>query len=316
MLLLIASMLCAAQPGVAIGVGSRASSLRISPVGKANPNALPPDAQTVMLTDVISPHLMQRSFNESAQFVLDETLGEAVTIEKRVPDEVTKKLGDEEDVTLYGRVRVGKKWLHEALLEAGWAWVLPSARKDAALVKLEDEARKARRGLWADGDPLEPWLWRELTLLGDVEGKVVHSGWDCPHVKETQCAQCRGGRFYGLTEAKAAGFAPHDVCMTTEVLRIAADSGSAGLARRLPPTARRACTRATDCALVPTTPCSCPGCGESWREAARKDVVTRMKGNYARATCGGVGCPACAGRELGTRAVCVEKQCTVAADPH
>jgi hypothetical protein len=198
--------------------------------------------------------------------------------------------------------------------------VLPSARKDAALVKLEDAARKAKRGLWADGDPVEPWLWRELTLMGDVEGKVVHSGWECPHVKETQCARCRGGRFYGLAEAKAAGFTPHDVCMTPEVLRIAADSGAATLSsnshrdgpRLLPPNSRRACTRNTDCALVPTTPCSCPGCGEYWREAARKDVVARMKANYARATCGGVGCPACAGRELGTIAVCVEKQCTVA----
>ena len=227
-----ASVLCAAQPGVAIGTGSRASALRVSPVGKPNPTGLPASADTVMLTDVISPRMTQRYSEESVQFVLDETLGEAVTIERRVPDELTKKLGEEEEVTLYGRVRVGKTWLHEALLKAGWAWVMPSARNDAALVKLEDEARQAKRGLWADANPVEPWLWHELLLLRDVEGKVVHSGWDCPHVKETQCRQCGGGRFDSLAQAKSEGFTPHDVCMTTELLRLATAQRSAAPSAR------------------------------------------------------------------------------------
>jgi hypothetical protein len=124
--------------------------------------------------------------------------------------------------------------LHEKRVEVGWAWVLPSARKDAALVKLEAAAREGKRGRWAaEAAPLEPWLWRELVLITDVETKV----------------------------------------------------------------------------LAPEPPCTCPPCGSASRHAARRDVVERMKASFGRASCGGVGCPACATTWTGTNAVCREGQC-------
>lgn len=146
---------------------------------------------------------------------------------------------------------------------------------------------------------------------------VFHSGWECPHVKATQCRGCGGGRFSGFDEARAAGFAPHEGCMTPELLRFAKASGGAGpLDRpdegppRYPDSPRRACVKDADCALTPTTPCTCPGCGVTWREAARKEIAARMKVHFSSADCGGVGCPACAGSSARTRAICREKQCT------
>lgn len=32
--------------------------------------------------------------------------------------------------------------------------------RDRGLLDLQDEARQARRGLWADGQPVQPWVWR------------------------------------------------------------------------------------------------------------------------------------------------------------
>lgn len=316
MLSLLLPLVCAAQPGVVIGTNTRASTLTVSPVGKVSSGLGDTAALQVMLTDVISPGLMQRRASEASQFMLDVALGEAVTIEVRTPDEMTKQLGDDEGVTVYGRVRLGKVSLHEALVAAGWAWVLPEARKDKALVKLENEARAAKRGLWADESPVEPWRWREVLMLSDVEGNVLHAGWDCPHVQKTQCRSCKQQRFFSLEEAKAAGFTPHAECMTGDVLRSAQASGEVTSFRRddgspvFPVHPRRSCTADKDCALTPATPCTCPGCGEVWRQAARVDVVKRMKTNFGRATCSPVGCPACAAREVGTRAVCRETQCT------
>lgn len=318
MVTLLTSLALAGTPYVGIDSGLRGSVVVLSSTGKATSALGGTPLETVMLTDVISPRVPQRWAGHAMLFTRDATLGEVVTFEARTPDADVKRLGEEEEVTRYGRVRVGKAWLHEALVKAGWAWVLPSARKDAALVKLEDEARAAKRGLWADEQPVEPWLWKELLLLRDVETKVFHSGWECPHVQATQCRSCGGGSFSSAAEATAAGFKAHE-CLTKDLLRFAEAQGGPGVfeersderAPAWPQSPRRACTVDADCALSPPVPCSCPGCGTRWREPARKDVVKRMQTNFARVTCGSVGCAACASREAGTKAVCREQQCAV-----
>ena len=56
------------------------------------------------------------------------------------------------------------KVVQERLLSSGLAWVYPQycTREEicAPLRKLEDEARKQKRGLWADKAPVPPWAWR------------------------------------------------------------------------------------------------------------------------------------------------------------
>lgn len=51
--------------------------------------------------------------------------------------------------------------LNHELLRAGLAWWYRQyAPADATLAALEAEARAARRGLWAEADPLPPWEYR------------------------------------------------------------------------------------------------------------------------------------------------------------
>lgn len=38
--------------------------------------------------------------------------------------------------------------------------------KDTSLVELEEEARRARRGLWQDKEPVPPWEWRKMKRQG------------------------------------------------------------------------------------------------------------------------------------------------------
>ena len=63
----------------------------------------------------------------------------------------------------YGRlladVYVAGANLNQALLVAGWAWSYD--REEAGLMALEAAARKARRGLWMDPQPIRPSDWRQ-----------------------------------------------------------------------------------------------------------------------------------------------------------
>jgi micrococcal nuclease len=51
--------------------------------------------------------------------------------------------------------------LSEVLLKAGYAWWFERyAPKDGRLQQMEQEARRHRRGLWADPRPVPPWEYR------------------------------------------------------------------------------------------------------------------------------------------------------------
>lgn len=46
-------------------------------------------------------------------------------------------------------------------VRSGMAWVFDRYVTDRALYPLQDEAREASRGLWADINPVAPWEWRK-----------------------------------------------------------------------------------------------------------------------------------------------------------
>jgi endonuclease YncB( thermonuclease family) len=51
--------------------------------------------------------------------------------------------------------------LNREIVHAGFAWWYQQyARRETVLRDLENEARAARRGLWADPQPVPPWEWR------------------------------------------------------------------------------------------------------------------------------------------------------------
>jgi hypothetical protein len=52
------------------------------------------------------------------------------------------------------------EWLEDGKAHAGMAWVFDRYVTDRALYAVQDEARTAQRGLWAERDPVAPWEWR------------------------------------------------------------------------------------------------------------------------------------------------------------
>lgn len=45
-------------------------------------------------------------------------------------------------------------------LHAGLAWLYRQYLRDTALIAIEQESIKAKRGLWGDAQPIPPWEWR------------------------------------------------------------------------------------------------------------------------------------------------------------
>jgi endonuclease YncB( thermonuclease family) len=61
------------------------------------------------------------------------------------------------DVLLPGGTNV-----NHTLVKDGWCWWYRKyAPGDTVLEGLETEAREARKGLWADPQPVPPWEWRK-----------------------------------------------------------------------------------------------------------------------------------------------------------
>ncbi len=77
---------------------------------------------------------------------------------------------DSTDVDRHGRVvaRVwgpDKKELNLELIRAGLAWWYARyAPRETAYAEAQEAARKAKRGLWADQDPVPPWVWRRAKI--------------------------------------------------------------------------------------------------------------------------------------------------------
>jgi endonuclease YncB( thermonuclease family) len=50
------------------------------------------------------------------------------------------------------------------MVQEGMAWHFRRCSKEATLADAERDARNAGRGLWADKNPVPPWVWRKQQL--------------------------------------------------------------------------------------------------------------------------------------------------------
>ena len=69
--------------------------------------------------------------------------------------------------------------------KAGAWWYRKYAPKKKELAKAEAAARKAKRGLWADANPIPPWEWRQRQSRADVGTGSRHNP-SCPQLLQYQ----------------------------------------------------------------------------------------------------------------------------------
>ncbi len=106
----------------------------------------------IRLAEVDCPERRQPFGTRARQFTGALAFGREVTVRLR-------------DVDRYGRavaeIRLPDgRSLNKELVRAGLAWHYKRYSARAELAALEADARKARRGLWADPHPVPPWEFR------------------------------------------------------------------------------------------------------------------------------------------------------------
>ncbi|TBR20722.1 YHYH domain-containing protein [bacterium] len=109
-------------------------------------------AVRIRLAEIDAPESRQDYGTQAKKFLSSLVFGKTVSVT------VT-------DTDRYGRLvahleLADGRDANKELLKAGWAWWYRQYSKDDELGRLQDEARAARRGLWAGSAPVEPWLFR------------------------------------------------------------------------------------------------------------------------------------------------------------
>ncbi|MDX1431385.1 MAG: thermonuclease family protein [Gammaproteobacteria bacterium] len=106
----------------------------------------------VRIADIDAPELDQ-AYGKVAKAALDGLVGER--------DVRLELVGGDRYRRIVANVFVEGLDAAELLVGQGYAWVRRAYTSSSRLIRLEDEARRARRGLWADAEPIPPWFWRQ-----------------------------------------------------------------------------------------------------------------------------------------------------------
>jgi len=110
--------------------------------------------ERIRLHGIDSPEKRQAFGNRAKQFTSTLVFGTTVTVQAVDRDRYGRTVG----VVL---LQDGRSLNHE-LVRAGLAWMYRRYTADQSLSDLEEEARVARRGLWADPHAVPPWEWRGM----------------------------------------------------------------------------------------------------------------------------------------------------------
>jgi len=96
-----------------------------------------------------------QAYENNAKHVASALIfGKEVMLQTHGKDKYGRTLGD---VFLLGGTNVS-----HTLVKDGWCWWYRKyAPRDTELEGLEKEAREAKKGLWADPQPVPPWEWRK-----------------------------------------------------------------------------------------------------------------------------------------------------------
>lgn len=107
--------------------------------------------QKIRLADIDAPEKNQ-AFGDTATHALTAlVLNKSVEIDTVATDVYGRKIAYLSQDALP---------INMEMVRLGLAWTASRYRRNAAGVTVQDEARRARRGLWVEATPTPPWIWR------------------------------------------------------------------------------------------------------------------------------------------------------------
>ncbi len=106
----------------------------------------------VRLAEIDAPELRQAFGQRSRQSLAELCFQESAKVEQIARDRYGRSVG---------RVQCAGMDASAHQVATGMAWVYDRYSKPSSpLYRLQNLAKAARRGLWADNDPVPPWEWR------------------------------------------------------------------------------------------------------------------------------------------------------------
>ena len=107
----------------------------------------------IRLLGIDSPESAQAHGDEATQAMTAKVFGQLVSVHWEKRDDYKRILG---------HVSIGQRWINREMVAEGWAWHYKQYSKDQRLETAEARAKAARRGLWANRNPVPPWDWRKM----------------------------------------------------------------------------------------------------------------------------------------------------------
>jgi len=137
----------------------------------------------IRLAGIDTPEKAQPFGNKAKQAVAALTFNKQARVEVETKDRYGRTVGT---------VFVNGQNVNAEMIRQGLAWVYRKYTNDQKLYALEEQAKRAKRGLWVSDKPIEPWLWRKGKrtvehnpsvvkgmIIGNKRSKIYHLS-NCP----------------------------------------------------------------------------------------------------------------------------------------
>lgn len=126
----------------------------------------------VRMANIDAPEKDQAFGMQSRQSLVDMVLKKQVSINSQAVDQYGR---------VVGLVTEGGRSVNEEQVRRGMAWEYSHFHSDKSYIALQQAAQQSRRGLWSQGAPQAPWLWRkthpaEKSAVPSVQAKHPASG--------------------------------------------------------------------------------------------------------------------------------------------
>lgn len=141
--------------------------------------------EKVRLAEIDAPERDQTFGETSRRSLSDLVLGKQVRVATLAVDDYGRLVAHLSVAKADGRLDVNAEQIRR-----GMAWEYSYFHRNHALVVLQNEAKKAPRGLWALSNPVPPWEWRKLHPHA-AAAPSVHTGPSAVGSSDSSCGNKR-----------------------------------------------------------------------------------------------------------------------------
>lgn len=106
----------------------------------------------IRLDGIDSPEKKQAFGTKGKERMIEKVADKEVVVQWKKKDQYGRILGD---------VHLGKRHINLEMVQDGLAWHYKQYSDSKELAEAENAARKAKKGLWADKEPMPPWEFRK-----------------------------------------------------------------------------------------------------------------------------------------------------------